>query len=123
MDGYAVRADDVAHCPVNLTRVGEAAAGHPWTDHVEPGQAVRIFTGGYVPNGANTIIIQENVDAPTEADHSVITVREGATQGPVYPASWVGYRSWGSCPCQRQFIVCPFYWAGDCRWCDKRGCI
>ena len=81
MDGYAVRADDVAQCPANLTRVGEAAAGHPWTGHVEPGQAVRIFTGGYVPNGADTIIIQENVDAPSEADHSVITVREGAAKG------------------------------------------
>ena len=81
MDGYAVRADDVAQCPANLTRVGEAAAGHPWTGHVEPGQAVRIFTGAYVPNGADTIIIQENVDAPSEADHSVINVREGAAKG------------------------------------------
>ena len=81
MDGYAVRADDVAQCPANLTRVGEAAAGHPWAGHVEPGQAVRIFTGGYVPNGADTIVIQENVDAPSEADHSVITVREGAAKG------------------------------------------
>jgi molybdopterin molybdotransferase len=81
MDGYAVRADDVAHCPAYLTRVGESAAGHPWTGHVELGQAVRIFTGGYVPNGADTIIIQENVDAPSETNHTVITVREGAKKG------------------------------------------
>ena len=46
MDGYAVRADDVTDCPAKLTRVGEAAAGHPWAGRVESGQAVRIFTGG-----------------------------------------------------------------------------
>ena len=81
MDGYAVRADDVANCPVTLTRIGEAAAGHPWAGRVKAGQAVRIFTGGYVPDGADTIIIQENVDATSEADHTVITVHEGAAKG------------------------------------------
>jgi len=81
MDGYAVRADDVADCPAKLTRVGESAAGHPWTGRVETGQAVRIFTGGYVPDGADTIIIQENVNATSEADQTVITVREGAARG------------------------------------------
>ena len=81
MDGYAVRANDVANCPAKLTRVGEAAAGHPWAGRVEAGQAVRIFTGGYVPDGADTIIIQENVDATSEADHTVITVQEGAAKG------------------------------------------
>jgi len=81
MDGYAVRADDVADCPAKLIRVGESAAGHPWAGHVEAGQAVRIFTGGYVPDGADTIIIQENVEATSEADHTVITVQEGAAKG------------------------------------------
>ena len=81
MDGYAVRADDVANCPATLTRIGEAAAGHPWAGRVKAGQAVRIFTGGYVPDGADTIIIQENVDATSEADHTVITVHEGAAKG------------------------------------------
>ncbi len=81
MDGYAVRADDVTNCPVKLTRIGEAAAGHPWAGRVEAGQAVRIFTGGYVPDGADTIIIQENVDGTTEANHTVITVHEGAAKG------------------------------------------
>ena len=81
MDGFAVRADDVANCPAKLTRIGEAAAGHPWAGRVQAGQAVRIFTGGYVPDGADTIIIQENVDATSEADHTVITVHEGAAKG------------------------------------------
>ena len=81
MDGYAVRADDVANCPAKLIRIGEAAAGHPWTGQVESGQAVRIFTGGHVPDGADTIIIQENVNAPSETDQTVITVLEGAAKG------------------------------------------
>ena len=81
MDGYAVRADDVANCPATLTRIGEAAAGHPWAGRIKAGQAVRIFTGGYVPDGADTIIIQENVNATSEADHTMITVHEGAAKG------------------------------------------
>ena len=81
MDGYAVRATDVATCPAELTRVGESAAGHPWPGHLEPGQAVRIFTGGYVPDGADTIVIQENVDAAQESDNTPITVRQGAAKG------------------------------------------
>ena len=81
MDGYAVQATDVATCPAELTRVGESAAGHPWPGHLEPGQAVRIFTGGYVPDGADTIVIQENVDAAQESDNTPITVRQGAAKG------------------------------------------
>ena len=81
MDGYAVRADDLANCPAELTRIGEAAAGYPWTGRVEAGQAVRIFTGGHVPEGADTIVIQENVDATSEADNTVITVHNSAAKG------------------------------------------
>ena len=76
-----MRADDVANCPATLTRIGEAAAGHPWAGRIKAGQAVRIFTGGYVPDGADTIIIQENVDATDEADHTMITVNESAAKG------------------------------------------
>ncbi|MCX7313941.1 MAG: molybdopterin molybdotransferase MoeA [Alphaproteobacteria bacterium] len=60
MDGYAVRAVDVASAPVTLTIAGEVAAGHPFAGVVGPGQAARIFTGGVVPPGADTIVIQEN---------------------------------------------------------------
>ena len=77
MDGYAVRAADVATCPAELIRVGESAAGHPWRGHLESGQAVRIFTGAYVPSGADTIVIQENVDAAQKADNTLITVHQG----------------------------------------------
>ncbi|HEY1637712.1 MAG TPA: gephyrin-like molybdotransferase Glp [Rhizomicrobium sp.] len=62
MDGYAVRAIDVAQAPVTLDVIGAAPAGHPIRDRVGPGQTVRIFTGGVVPEGADTIVIQENTD-------------------------------------------------------------
>lgn len=60
MDGYAVRAADVAQAPVTLALIGEVAAGHPFDGTVGPGQTVRIFTGGVLPNGADTVVIQEN---------------------------------------------------------------
>jgi molybdopterin molybdotransferase len=61
MDGYAVRAADLA--PGRPLRViGEAAAGHPHGGAVGAGEAVRIFTGAPVPAGADTILIQENAE-------------------------------------------------------------
>ncbi|HUG60646.1 MAG TPA: molybdopterin molybdotransferase MoeA, partial [Methylomirabilota bacterium] len=59
MDGYAVRAADLAP-GVRLAVIGQSAAGHGFAGRVEAGQAVRIFTGAPVPPGADTILIQEN---------------------------------------------------------------
>jgi molybdopterin molybdotransferase len=59
MDGYAVRAGDVANAPVRLKVIGEVAAGRPFTAAIGPGEAARIFTGGVVPAGADTVVIQE----------------------------------------------------------------
>jgi molybdopterin molybdotransferase len=77
MDGYAVRADDVAKVPARLRIVGQAPAGGSYEGPVTAGQAVRIFTGGPLPAGADTIIIQE--DTTAEGDH--VVVREGAPRG------------------------------------------
>ena len=63
MDGYAVRSGDIPKVPQTLRVVGESAAGHPWRNTLEVGEAVRIFTGAYVPAGADTIVIQENTTA------------------------------------------------------------
>ena len=60
MDGYAVRAGDVAAAPVRLKVIGEVAAGRPFDAAVGPGEAARIFTGGVVPAGADSIVIQEH---------------------------------------------------------------
>src|SRR5262245_66496467 len=60
MDGYAVRAGDVAHLPTTLAVIGTAAAGHPFAGGIAAGQAVRIFTGAPLPVGAVAIVIREN---------------------------------------------------------------
>src|SRR3954470_24213444 len=49
MDGYAVRAADVASVPATLKIAGEVAAGHPFAGELPVGEAARIFTGGVVP--------------------------------------------------------------------------
>jgi molybdopterin molybdotransferase len=75
MDGYAVRSIDVAKTPAKLKLVGEVAAGHPFRGTVGAGEAARIFTGGVLPPGTDTIVIQENT--AREGDAVVITVASG----------------------------------------------
>ncbi len=65
MDGYALRAADVAAVPAALEVVGESAAGRAFPGRVGPGQAARIFTGAPVPPGADTVVIQENTEGGT----------------------------------------------------------
>ncbi|EEE37539.1 molybdenum cofactor biosynthesis protein A [Rhodobacteraceae bacterium KLH11] len=61
MDGYAVKAAEVElHAMFKV--VGEAAAGQRFDGALGPGQAVRIFTGAPVPDGADFVVIQEDVD-------------------------------------------------------------
>jgi molybdopterin molybdotransferase len=74
MDGYAVRAQDVSALPATLKLVGQAAAGGGFRGRVGPWEAVRIFTGAPLPDGADTIVIQEYAE---EASGSV-TVKEVA---------------------------------------------
>ena len=77
MDGYGVRASDVATVPVTLKIVGEAAAGNPFAGSLNAGEAVRIFTGAPVPPGADTIVIQEN----TTAQPGAVTILQPSTAG------------------------------------------
>ena len=76
MDGYAIRSAD---CIVGqpLTLLGEAAAGRAYWGSVGPREAVRIFTGAPVPDGADAILIQEN--ATREGD--IILPRESVAAG------------------------------------------
>lgn len=71
MDGYAVRAEDITSAPTDLKIVGEVAAGRPFAGEVRPGQAVRIFTGGEMPAGADTIVVQEQTRR--EGDTVIVT--------------------------------------------------
>jgi molybdopterin molybdotransferase len=59
MDGYAARAEDVAVLPATLRLIGISAAGAGFDGKVGQGETVRIFTGAPVPEGADTIVIQE----------------------------------------------------------------
>jgi molybdopterin molybdotransferase len=77
MDGYAVRAADVTQVPARLRVIGSSPAGHPFAGTVGAAQAVRIFTGGVVPEGADAIVIQENSDS----DGTQVTVKAPAKAG------------------------------------------
>ena len=77
MDGYAVRGSDVAQAPVRLKVIGEVAAGHPFAGKVGPGEAARIFTGGIMPEGSDTVVIQEL----TTADANAVIVQKPTVAG------------------------------------------
>jgi molybdopterin molybdotransferase len=76
MDGYAVRAQDALDGARLLVR-GEQAAGPNLILKVGPGEAIRIFTGAPIPDHADAVIMQEDIDA----DEQSILVREGVTSG------------------------------------------
>jgi len=77
MDGYAVRCDDINAATHTLRIVGESAAGHPYRAALGAGEAVRIFTGAHVPQGADTVVIQEN----TSVEGALVLVNEEPTRG------------------------------------------
>ncbi|MBI3916763.1 MAG: molybdopterin molybdotransferase MoeA [Betaproteobacteria bacterium] len=78
MDGYAVRfADLPREGQVTMTVAGTAFAGAPFTGSVAPGACVRIMTGGVVPAGADTIIMQEHVEAKNDR----VTIGAGHRKG------------------------------------------
>jgi molybdopterin molybdotransferase len=64
MDGWAMRAADLAaEGESTLTEIGASFAGKPFAGRVGPGQCVRIMTGGVVPEGADTVVMQERAKA------------------------------------------------------------
>ncbi|WOR16184.1 molybdopterin molybdotransferase MoeA [Hyphomonas sp. FCG-A18] len=76
MDGYAVRLGDVRESGAKLRVIGEAPAGTPFEKAVGAGEAVRIFTGGELPNGADHIVIQED----TIRNGDVVTCKDSYAQ-------------------------------------------
>ena len=77
MDGYAVQSSDAVP-GARLSVIGEAAAGHGFAGGLSQGQAVRIFTGAPVPDGADRVVIQE--DVAREGD--TITLGDQLDEGP-----------------------------------------
>ena len=88
MDGYAVRAADASHVGVRLKIIGEVAAGRPFDRTVRAGEAVRIFTGGVIPEGADAVIIQED----TARDDDTVIVNEAISAGKNIRAAGVDFR-------------------------------
>lgn len=81
VDGYAVRFDDLATSGQSVLAVaGRAAAGHPFAGSLPAGAAIRIFTGAPMPDGADTVMMQE--DCRREGDRVVLLpgIRRGANR-------------------------------------------
>ena len=76
MDGYAVRAAD-ATLGAKLRVIGEIAAGKPFDRPLQTGEALRIFTGGVLPAGADAVVIQED----TTRDSDIVGINEAAISG------------------------------------------
>ena len=76
MDGYAVRAAD-ATLGAKLRVIGEIAAGKPFDRPLQTGEALRIFTGGVLPAGADAVVIQED----TTRDCDVVGINDAAISG------------------------------------------
>jgi molybdopterin molybdotransferase len=89
MDGYAARAADASHVAARLKVIGEVAAGRPFEKAVGAGEAVRIFTGGVIPDGADAVIIQED----TVVEDGGITITEAAIKGRHIRPAGVDFRT------------------------------
>jgi molybdopterin molybdotransferase len=82
MDGYALRAADASALPATLTVIGESAAGRAFSGGIGPGQAARIFTGAAMPDGADAIVVQEDVRRDGDRIHLAAAASEGENLRP-----------------------------------------
>jgi molybdopterin molybdotransferase len=82
VDGYAVAHADLLRDRETVLPVGgRAAAGHPLARPVRPGEAIRIFTGAPMPDGADTVMMQEDCVAENGPDGSRVRIKPGIRQG------------------------------------------
>nr|WP_321456967.1 gephyrin-like molybdotransferase Glp [uncultured Cohaesibacter sp.] len=77
MDGYAIKSDNVKDLPTKLQIIGEVPAGYHFPDALHNWEAVRIFTGAPVPEGADTVVMQEK----TERDGAFVTILKETDKG------------------------------------------
>ncbi|MGH8957406.1 MAG: molybdopterin molybdotransferase MoeA [Acidimicrobiia bacterium] len=77
MDGYAVRAEDVAIVPIDLKVTEDVPAGSVARGRVETGTAIKIMTGAPLPEGADSVVRVED----TEQDGEVVTIRQSVPTG------------------------------------------
>lgn len=76
MDGYALRAEDLARSDT-LELIGTSMAGAPFVGEVTSGQCVRIMTGGIIPKGADAVVMQENTQVKQHTIRFLEHVRPG----------------------------------------------
>ncbi|HEY1180989.1 MAG TPA: gephyrin-like molybdotransferase Glp, partial [Rhodocyclaceae bacterium] len=82
MDGYAVRFADISgDAPARLKVVGTVFAGHPSPAALQPGEALRIMTGAVIPQGVDTVVIQEVCTVDGEGEQLSVTIPPGQKQG------------------------------------------
>jgi molybdopterin molybdotransferase len=93
MDGYACRSADTTRLPVCLRKIGVSRAGVRFEGMLEAGTCVRIFTGGMVPEGADTIAIQED----TVDVGGAIEIREVAEPGAFIRRAGLGFKAGDLC--------------------------
>jgi molybdopterin molybdotransferase len=82
MDGYAVRFSDLNEKEASLVEIGTALAGRPFKGAVGRGQCVRVMTGAVMPQGTDTVVIQEIVK--TDGKHVVVPAGQKAKQNVRY---------------------------------------
>lgn len=79
MDGYAVRSDDLKTAsdsnPVDLQVIGRISAGEPFSGVLSPGTCLRLFTGSVLPNGADAVVMQEDVWAENGSARFIESIR------------------------------------------------
>jgi len=73
MDGYALRFADLADGAAKLKVIGSSYAGHPYAGHVAAGECVRIMTGALIPDGCDSVVMQEHV----KVDGDIIEIGSG----------------------------------------------
>lgn len=88
MDGYALRNGDLKP-GATFQIIGESAAGSGLDANVAPGQTARIFTGAPVPNGADRVVMQEDVTR----DNYVITIANAIDKKPNIRPSGYDFKS------------------------------
>lgn len=96
MDGYAVRAEDADRAGVVLRVVGEVPAGRSFDRPLAAGEAVRIFTGALLPEGADAILIQEHARAEGDrvvVERPVLRGRYVRPKGLDFELGWIGLRA------------------------------
>jgi molybdopterin molybdotransferase len=102
MDGYAVRAADLASGKATLRLIGSAPAGGSYDQELASGETVRIFTGGLLPRGADAVALQENAQADGDRVRIEGSIEPGTF---VRPAGLDFQRGEGTLPAGRRLTA------------------